>query len=457
MKRRSLECTMLILALLLSLISVSAFAAEGRGEAALKMDNVVINEFDSTFHNDGKVVVNNFGVVYNNGGTVYNNGGTVFNNDGIVYNNGGIVFNNGAEVYNNGGTVHNNGGVVHEAGEASAESAEAVEPGPADEAELAAPAVEIPEDSTPEAKPEKAEAKPVDDEKAEDKEGEAEPAEAKPEDENEANAPAARPGEFTIEMTGDYSAFATFEGLEEAPSGSFTMDKDSAVTIRAKEGLTLTDALTTAGTCSMARDGAVTLANVDRNGRLTLKFKLDKPQFSLAPGSYDDDKHLSLTTSAEGAKVLYTTNSTSPLDKGKEFRGSLELDKSVVIRAVAVMDGAVSSDQIELIYVFPELIEPRFKDVRAGYESVTPVPAVLVNTGMDTVYVESVRLEGDDADCFVLSREKGGKVATGQREEKLWTVAPVDGLEVGEYEAEIVFTLASGDRLSDDFSFTVKK
>ena len=27
----------------------------------------------------------------------------------------------------------------------------------------------------------------------------------------------------------------------------------------------------------------------------------------------------------------------------------------------------------------------------------------------------------------------------------------------GEYEAEIVFTLASGDRLSDDFSFTVKK
>ena len=71
--------------------------------------------------------------------------------------------------------------------------------------------------------------------------------------------------------------------------------------------------------------------------------------------------------------------------------------------------------------------------------------------------MESVRLEGDDADCFVLSREKGGKVATGQREEKLWTVAPVDGLEVGEYEAEIVFTLASGDRLSDDFSFTVKK
>ena len=287
MKRRSLECTMLILALLLSLISVSAFAAEGREETALKMDNVVINEFDSTFHNDGKTVVNNFGIVYNNGGTVYNNGGTVFNNDGIVYNNGGIVFNNGAEVYNNGGTVHNNGGVVHEAGEASAESAEAVEPVPADEAELAAPAVEIPEDSTPEAKP-------VDDEKAE-----AEPAEAKPEDEKEANAPAAKPGEFTIEITGDYSAFATFEGLEEAPSGSFTMDKDSAVTIRAKEGLSLTDALTTAGTCSMARDGAVTLANVDRNGRLTLKFKLDKPQFSLAPGSYDDEKYLSLSAEAE--------------------------------------------------------------------------------------------------------------------------------------------------------------
>lgn len=438
MRKRTVECALLILALLMSLLSVSAFAAPARDKSSLDMENVIINEFDSIYHNDGETVINNFGIVYNNGGTVYNNGGTVYNNEGIVYNNGGVVFNNGAQVYNNGGTVHNNGGTVYETGYVTAEAEP--EEVPAEET----PAEEVPVGEAPS-------------EKAPEEET------VVPEPEQPGNAPEEKPdtepldeGLFIIEMTGDYSDLADIEGLTQLPDGRFAIAEGESASIRAKEGLVLTDAMTTAGNCSVDSSGAITLANVDRNGRLTLKFKLKAPQASLVSGSYVGGKYLSLSAEAYGARVLYTTDSTSPL-KGQEAKGAVKIEKSMVLRAVAVMEGAADSEQLELIYVFPELEEPEFKDAKPGYKPIEPKPAVLINTGLDTVYVESVRLEGRDADCFTLSSEKGKRLASGQRDDSSWMIAPVEGLSAGDYEAEVVFTFASGDRLSDDFDFTVKK
>lgn len=455
MKRRNLECTLLILALLLSLFSVSAFAAPNEEKAALEMENVAINEFDSTYYNDGGTVINNFGIVYNNGGTVYNNGGTVFNNEGTVYNNGGIVFNNGALVYNNGGTVHNNnGGTVYEASAQSTAKAPVAEEAPVAEAPApeTVPAAVIAEEPTPQAEPESAAGQAPAGESAE------APAPAAA-----AEAPASeKPADvqlqgYIIEMTGDYSRLAEIEGLEELDEGRFVIEPEGVAVIRARAGLRLTDSFTTAGRCTVGSEGQISLTNVDRNGRLTLKFLLEAPEVSLASGSYDDEKTVILSVGAEGAKILYTLNGASPLESGKEYKKPLKIEKSVKLRAVAVMDGAVSSSVTERVYVFPELEEPEFKDVRVGYGSVKAQPIVLVNTGLDTVYVESVRLEGVHRDCFVLSSEKGGRVATGQRDSKSWSIAPADGLEAGEYEAEIVFLLAGGDRLTEDVSFTVRK
>lgn len=461
MKRRNLECTLLILALLLSLFSVSAFAAPNEEKAALEMENVAINEFDSTYYNDGGTVINNFGIVYNNGGTVYNNGGTVFNNEGTVYNNGGIVFNNGALVYNNGGTVHNNnGGTVYEASAQSAAKAPVAEEAPVAEAPApeTVPAAVIAEEPAPEAEPESAAEQAPAGESAE------APAPAEtPAPAAAAEAPATeKPADvqlqgYIIEMTGDYSRLAEIEGLEELDEGRFVIEPEGVAVIRARAGLRLTDSFTTAGRCTVGSEGQISLTNVDRNGRLTLKFLLEAPEVSLASGSYDDEKTVTLSVGAEGAKILYTLNGASPLESGKEYKKPLKIEKSVKLRAVAVMDGAVSSSVTERVYVFPELEEPEFKDVRVGYGSVKAQPIVLVNTGLDTVYVESVRLEGAHRDCFVLSSEKGGRVATGQRDSKSWSIAPADGLEAGEYEAEIVFLLAGGDRLTEDVSFTVRK
>lgn len=455
MKRRSIECAVLILALVMSLASVTAFAAPAVEDAALLMEDVVVNDFDSTYYNDGGVVVNNFGIVYNNGGTVYNNGGTVYNNEGTVYNNGGIVFNNGALVYNNGGSVYNNdGGVVHETGLVAPEAeTEADTNGNEDEASAQAPQppMEQPERPVIE-KPElpAAETEPVSEAKP------AAGAESALEDSEAQEETARSPGVHLIELAGDYSAFAVIEGLTELPDGSFVIKEGAEASIRAKDGLILTHAITTAGTCSSDNMGTITLANVDRDGKLTLKFKLKAPHASLASGSYDDEKFLSLSSEAEGAKVFYTTDNNSSPQKGKEAKGALKIEKSMAIRAVTVMDGAADSEVIELVYVFPEVREPKFKSVKAGYEAVAAQPAVLINTGLDTVYVESVRLGGENADCFTLSTEKGSRLASGQKDDSTWMIAPVEGLAAGEYEAEVIFTFSSGDRISEDFDFEVR-
>lgn len=453
MKRRSIECAVLILALVMSLASVTAFAAPAVEDAALLMEDVVVNDFDSTYYNDGGIVVNNFGIVYNNGGTVYNNGGTVYNNEGTVYNNGGIVFNNGALVYNNGGSVYNNdGGVVHETGLVAPEAeTEADTNGNEDEAsaQTPQPPMEQPELPVIE-KPElpAAETEPVSEAKP------AAGAESALEDSGDEETEAS--GVHLIELAGDYSAFAVIEGLTELPDGSFVIKEGAEASIRAKDGLILTHAITTAGTCSSDNMGTITLANVDRDGKLTLKFKLKAPHASLASGSYDDEKFLSLSSEAEGAKVFYTTDNNSSPQKGKEAKGALKIEKSMAIRAVTVMDGAADSEVIELVYVFPEVREPKFKSVKAGYEAVAAQPAVLINTGLDTVYVESVRLGGENADCFTLSTEKGSRLASGQKDDSTWMIAPVEGLAAGEYEAEVIFTFSSGDRISEDFDFEVR-
>ena len=403
MKKRTLECTLLILALLLSLFSVSAFAAQPEDEKpALEMGDVIINEFDSTLYNDGDVVINNFGIVYNNGGVVYNNGGIVYNNEGTVYNNGGVVYNNGAEVYNNGGTVHNNdNGTVHESQPVSPEATAAEEePVPREE------------------------------------EG---------------------PRQFILSPEADYSALALLEGAVKRTDGSYILYEDSELRISARPGLVLTDAVTSTGRCSMDEEGLVTLSLADRDGRLSLKFKAESPAASLPSGSYGEEQHISLSGAPEGGKILYTLDGSSPLKKGMEYKKPIELEDSVRLKAVTVMEGAADSDIVEYSYIFPELEEPEFKSVKEGYDSVEPGQIVLINTGTGTLRVESVGLEGRDKASFRLNTAKGGSLAGGQRDARTWTITPLDGLKAGEYKALLVFTLEGGSRLYEDVSFTVRK
>lgn len=391
MTKRTLECVLMILALLMSLLSVSAFAAPAEKELPIMTsENVIINEEGSTLYNDGDTVINNFGIVYNNGGIVYNNAGTVYNNSGTVYNNGGVVYNNGAVVYNNGGIVHNNNeGLVHE---------------------------------------------------------NTETAEAEPEVTEQA---------YIIRMKEEYGDRAVIEGLDARADGTFAIQPGTTATITPKDGFTITEAVTTTGACQIDEEGLITLSRVDRDGELTLRFQLAEPQVSPVEGCYGEEQTITIQAAA-GAKILYTLDNSSPLKNGKVYEKPFELEESCVLKVAAVM-GTTQSAVLEQVYVFPALDVPEFEEAEVGYETIEAEAIVVKNTGIKTVEIKSVKLESKDRSSFRLNTEKGGSVASGQRDEKTWTIAPKQGLKAGEYEADIVFTLENGSRLTKEIRFEVKK
>ena len=108
-------------------------------------------------------------------------------------------------------------------------------------------------------------------------------------------------------------------------------------------------------------------------------------------------------------------------------------------------------------YLYPVIKDIKFDNAAVGYRQPDAKALVVKNTGLGELVIESVSLEGDDKDCFKLSTEKGGTIATGQSDSKTWTVVPNKGLAAGEYEAEAVFTFDSGDTARVEISFKVTK
>lgn len=403
MKTKRFLSSLLLLVFALSLASASAFAAPSPSPTpgadaapaatAAPDTDFVINPEGETLYNDGDTVFNNFGTVYNNGGVVYNNGGVVYNNSGTVYNNGGVVYNNGALVYNNDGAVYNNG-----------------ESAPTEDA-VSVPAM----------------------------------AET-----------AAEPEEFEISFAADYSALCDIEGLSERNGKSY-IAPDGAATITAKPGLTLVSASSNTGACTIDENGVVTLDRVDRDGKLTLGFELAAPIISPEGGSYADDHNVSIRCEAKDADIYYSLDGSEPSTKSLKYERPFEIDESCVVRAIAVIEGAENSDIVEQTYVYPRIDDVDFKTAEAGYADVAEKAIVVKNTGLGPLVIESAELAGADMDSFTLSSEDGATIASGQSNSRTWKVAPKSGLAVGEYEAEVIFTFASGDTESVDLEFKVVK
>lgn len=450
MKLRKFLSAALCAALLACLLPAAAYAdgvksitakeqdetAAAEDTSALALDEAVVNPAGETLYNDGDIVFNNYGTVYNNGGIVFNNGGTVFNNSGTVYNNGGIVYNNGALVYNNAGTVFNNDGSVED--------------------NAAAPEISGTDDSAADDKAVPASATGTDEAAAEDKAGDTKNDGKKAADDSksagEKSAGEKNSGPYKITLSADYSAFADITGLDSDSS----IDADAECVITPKEGVIITDAVTTSGACSMDENGTVTLSKADRDGKLTLKFRLAAPVVSPGSDSYGDDRLITLSA-AEGADIYYTTDGSTPTEKSDKYKEPFEIDSSVIVKAIAVMDGARTSETAEESYVYPAIPDVEFDTVAVGYRQPDAKPLVVKNTGLGELVIESVALEGGDSSSFILSTTDGGTVATGQSDNKTWTVVPKKGLAAGEYETEAVFTLSSGDKVSVDIDFKVSK
>lgn len=404
MKKLKALCALVACVLLVSLAMPAAFAdGSDADDALIAIDEAVTVAVGETYYNNGDIAFNNGGTVFNNGGTVFNNGGVVFNNEGVVYNNGGTV-------YNNSGTVHNNAGHVEDNSVAAAAVTGADKLG--DSADK----------SDKSDKADKA-----------DKTGKS---------------------EFTVTFAGDYMRFIDIEGVGDV--GALTLSAEDKVKITPKDGVTLTDAVTTAGACTVDDEGVITLQKVDRDGTLTLKFKLDAPTVTPDAGAYGDDVLVTLSAPYKGAKIYYTLDGSTPTTGSTPYTLPFEIDSSCVLKAIATMDYATPSDEVEANYSFPVVLDVDFGSAQVGYKSVAAKPVTVKNTGLGALKITGAALAGDDKDAFTLSTEKGGTIATGQSNTKTWTVAPKTGLAAGEYEAEVVFTLDSGDTIDADISFTVK-
>lgn len=401
MKKLKALCALVACALLVSLAMPAAFAdGSDAGETLIAIDEAVTVAVGETYYNNGDIAFNNGGTVFNNGGTVFNNGGVVFNNEGVVYNNGGTV-------YNNSGTVHNNAGHVEDNSVAAAAVTGA--------------------------------GKLSDSADKSDKSDKAEKAEK---------------SEYTVTFAGDYMRFIDIEGVGDV--SALTVTADDKVKITPKDGVTLTDAVTTAGACTVDDEGVITLQKVDRDGTLTLKFKLDAPTVTPDAGAYGDDVLVTLAAPYKNAKIYYTLDGTAPTTGSTPYTLPFEIDSSCVLKAIATAEYAAPSDETEANYSFPVVLDVDFGTAQAGYKSVAAKAVTVKNTGLGALKITGAALAGDDKDSFTLSTEKGGTVATGQSNTKTWTVAPKTGLAAGEYEAEVVFTLDSGDTIDADVSFTVK-
>lgn len=421
MKMKRFLSSLTVLVFALCLISSTAFAAPAPSSSpgadpapaaspaaaaspapalVIEPGSVIINTEGETLYNDGDTVFNNFGTVYNNGGIVFNNGGTVYNNSGTVYNNGGIVYNNGALVYNNDGTVYNNGEAAP--GAAAADTAPA--------------------------------------------EGGTVPAMAESGDD----------GLFEISFAADYSALCDIEGLTERGGSSF-IEPDGAAVITAKPGLALVSASTDTGACTIDSEGAVTLDRVDHDGTLTLGFTVAAPVINPEGGSYAEGREITISCEAEGAVIYYTTNGSEPDSKSQKYVKPFEIEDSCVVRAVAMVDGAGHSEIAEETFVYPDAEDVDFGRETEGYLDVDEKAVVVRNTGLASLVIESAELGGADKDSFTLSSEKGATIASGQSNSRTWKVAPVKGLSAGEYEADVIFTLSSGDTFTVELEFDVEK
>lgn len=95
----------------------------------------------------------------------------------------------------------------------------------------------------------------------------------------------------------------------------------------------------------------------------------------------------------------------------------------------------------------------QFAPVVYGYTSQEPMQLSVKNTGNSTATVESVTIEGTGAQAFQISN-KISSIAPGETNGSL-SVTPRDGLNAGEYQANVVITHSDGQSAFAEVSFRV--
>ena len=74
------------------------------------------------------------------------------------------------------------------------------------------------------------------------------------------------------------------------------------------------------------------------------------PVFSKEAGTFTSSQKVTITTATEGAKIYYTTSGSTPSQSSKEYTGEIIVDKSMLIKAIAIKDGLKDSEVVTIRY-----------------------------------------------------------------------------------------------------------
>lgn len=79
---------------------------------------------------------------------------------------------------------------------------------------------------------------------------------------------------------------------------------------------------------------------------------VEKPAFSVAGGTITDNQELVLTTATEGATIYYTTDGSSPGTGSAVYTLPILINRTMIVKAIAVKEGMVPSLLSEATYVY---------------------------------------------------------------------------------------------------------
>lgn len=171
------------------------------------------------------------------------------------------------------------------------------------------------------------------------------------------------------------------------------------------------------------------------------------PTFSLAGNAATEDVTVTLTCETEGAKIYYTLDGTTPTAESTEYAAPVVVkyeDRTVTVKAVAVLDGVLSSVASETI-TRPDNVYTSLADLLKG----TPLPAsgnsdtFLVNCDLTVTYANArnIYVYADGVYSYIYANAaiadikagdviKGGWLAHVSNYNSLYEIVPETGAEL---------------------------
>jgi len=99
--------------------------------------------------------------------------------------------------------------------------------------------------------------------------------------------------------------------------------------------------------------------------------RTEAPAFSEVGGTYTSVQTVAITDGTQGASIYFTTNGDDPTSSSKKYAGPIKLDKSEIIKAIAVANGLSNSKIVtENFIIEAPAAAPKFSLKPATYTSI---------------------------------------------------------------------------------------